>query len=242
MILLLVVMLSCSCARLKYAFKKEVSSAHVWAPLALAGALQIKHNDEKISKWARTKNHVFGNQDKAESMSDRLNDVLEYEAYASLILSPTVKGEFSWGNYASTKITELLAMEGGVRGSYWSAQGIKKRSKRQRPMNQDNLSFPSGHATAAGAWKKAAHNNLDNFNRPYPIIGAIGQTMAFSTLWARVEAGKHYPSDVLVGYALGTFITGFVWSAVFHSPSDSMQSFSITPVQDGTGLLYVRLF
>ena len=241
-LLLAFLLLGSACARLKYAFKKEASSAHVWAPLALAGAVQINHTDAKISRWGRVQNPLFGNQDNAEALSDRFNDVLEYEAYASLVLSPTLDGEFSWSKYGTIKGKEWLAMEGGVRGSYWSAQGIKVIAKRERPLKQDNWSFPSGHATAAGAWKKAAHNNLDNFNRPYPVIATIGQTLAFGTLWARVEAGKHYPSDVLVGYALGTFLTGFVWSATFMKPMDVGESLSFIPMQDGTGLMYVRLF
>jgi len=214
----------------------------VWAPLVLAGAMQINDYDEKISRWGRVQNPLFGNQDNAERLSDRFNDVLEYEAYASLILSPTIEGEFSWGKYGKKKGVELLAMEGGTRAAYWNTQGLKTLTKRDRPMQQDSNSFPSGHATAAGAWKKAAHNNLDNFERPYPVIGAIGQTLAFSTMWARVEAGKHYPSDVLVGYALGTFITGFVWSATFMPAGESNQSFTITPMKGGTGLAYIYLF
>lgn len=241
-LLLLPLLLGVSCARLKYAFKKEISSPHVWAPLVAAGALRHKHMDDKLSKWAREKNPVFGNQDKAESISDRTNDVLEYEAYATLVLSPTMQGEFTWKNYLATKGKELLTMEAGVRGSYWSTQGIKNVGKRERPLSQDNYSFPSGHATAAGAWKKAATNNLDTFERPYPIIGAVTNALSFTTVWARVEAGKHYPSDVLVGYALGTFITGFVWSATFMPSGESNHSFSVTPMKGGTGLAYVYLF
>ena len=40
----------------------------------------------------------------------------------------------------------------------------------------------------------------------------LTSTAALCTLggWGRVEAGAHYPSDVLVGFALGHFIGVFV--------------------------------
>jgi hypothetical protein len=34
--------------------------------------------------------------------------------------------------------------------------------------------------------------------------------IAVGTGWARVEANKHNPSDVLVGYALGHFLSAFI--------------------------------
>jgi hypothetical protein len=230
-----------SCARLKYAFNKEIRSSHVWAPVALAGLVRIHNYDAKIADWGRLQNPLFGNQDRAERRSDQFNDVLEYEAYVTLIFSPTLEGEFSWSKFGKKKGVELLALEGGVRGSYWTTQGGKKLFRRERPQQQDNLSFPSGHATAAGAWRKAADNNLDNFDKPYPVLGALNQSLAIGTMWARIEAGKHYPSDVLVGYAFGSFITGMVWSATF-TPSAGGPFVSLTPTMGGTGITSIWPF
>jgi hypothetical protein len=52
-------------------------------------------------------------------------------------------------------------------------------------------------------------------------------TLAAATAWARVEAEKHYPTDVLAGAALGHFLT-----AVIH---DSMMGLD-SPVQVGVQL------
>jgi hypothetical protein len=36
--------------------------------------------------------------------------------------------------------------------------------------------------------------------------------------WARVEAGEHYPADVLAGMAIGHFLGAFLNDAFLHSP------------------------
>jgi membrane-associated phospholipid phosphatase len=38
--------------------------------------------------------------------------------------------------------------------------------------------------------------------------------LTFGTAWARVEAGAHYPSDVLVGMSIGNFF-GLMFSDAF---------------------------
>ena len=59
------------------------------------------------------------------------------------------------------------------------------------------------------------------------VMSYSANTVAGLTAWARLEAEKHYPTDVLVGAALGHFI-----SAVIH---DSMMGLD-APVQVGVKL------
>jgi len=63
--------------------------------------------------------------------------------------------------------------------------------------------------------------------------------VAVGTALARVEAGKHYLSDVLVGYALGNFVASFMQEAFFHG-ADSVGQVSFVPVERG-GALTVTL-
>ena len=71
-----------------------------------------------------------------------------------------------------------------------------------------DFSFPSDHATAVGA---VAVGLLLTDKR----WGTIGAVLAVAMAFTRVFVGAHYPSDVLVGLALGGFVAaGGVYVAV----------------------------
>ncbi|NQZ56936.1 MAG: phosphatase PAP2 family protein, partial [Lentisphaeraceae bacterium] len=50
--------------------------------------------------------------------------------------------------------------------------------------------------------------------------------LASGTAWARVESGKHYPSDVLAGAALGRVISIFVHDVLMDLPETEKLSFN----------------
>ena len=74
---------------------------------------------------------------------------------------------------------------------------LKETVHKERPDGSNDQSFPSGHA--AGAFQAASF-----VQRRYDDIPAWpGYLLATYTGWTRVEAKKHYTSDVLAGAALG---------------------------------------
>jgi len=89
------------------------------------------------------------------------------------------------------------------------------------PFNFDygNASFPSGHATTAGAFMVAFWLI---FPRLRPLVVVVGLAVALS----RIVVGAHYPSDVLAGLALGTawalvLVGLFAWRGIgFRSMDD----------------------
>jgi membrane-associated phospholipid phosphatase len=54
--------------------------------------------------------------------------------------------------------------------------------------------------------------------------------------WSRVEAGKHYPADVLVGVAIGNYVAAFFTEAFMGLGPDSRLAFSAEPALGGAVL------
>jgi hypothetical protein len=56
--------------------------------------------------------------------------------------------------------------------------------------------------------------------------------------WARIEAGEHFPSDVLAGAAIGNFVTAFIHDFLLGQPEDIDLG---VEVQQGTVMAGVTL-
>ena len=94
-----------------------------------------------------------------------------------------------------------------------TTSGLKSAITRTRPDDDGKDSFPSGHSTRAFATATMASANLEG--TPMPAGLRIGldagiTTLAAGTAWARVEGGRHFPSDVLAGAAIGSFVSTWV--------------------------------
>jgi membrane-associated phospholipid phosphatase len=113
---------------------------------------------------------------------------------------------------------------------------LKRVSDRTRPDGSNNRSFPSDHASASGAFTTLARRNLESLSlspggRIFANIGIAG--MAAGTAWARVEAKKHYLSDVLAGYALGHFLSAFINDAFLGLDKEKAPQLTIEPSRKG---------
>lgn len=115
--------------------------------------------------------------------------------------------------------TGFLAGEAAV-DSLLAAEALKYATRRERPYVdnangtfwQGGVSFPSEHAAAA--WSIAgviAHE----YPGPLPKLAAYGLATAISA--SRVTGKEHFPSDVLVGSALGWLVAEHVYKA-HHNP------------------------
>lgn len=115
----------------------------------------------------------------------------------------------------------VLAVAGGIATDLAITELAKRGFDRRRPYTYGaghnwgddpwdaTKSFPSGHtSTTAAAWFSAAETlrregALDSRGKRALAYGlASGATVTAGTL--RVLAGKHFPTDVLAGAALGT--------------------------------------
>lgn len=91
--------------------------------------------------------------------------------------------------------------------------GIKEAFRRQYPYQPHSTgaffsrsragSFTSGHATTSFAFAAAIAHRYPH--KPWVVWGSYGLATALSV--ARLPSKKHYPSDILVGAAIG-YVTG----------------------------------
>jgi len=180
----------------------------VWGPLLGAALLQIGGADRNLSDRLREDTPLFGSTAAAEQASDDWRDVTGWLWAGSALLAP---GPGEAGDWLSLKGRLLIQQWLAAKTARGLTSGLKSLSGRERPNGLNDRSFPSGHATTASAQARLACYNLTHAGYPDAALATglcrAGQAAAMVTGWARVEAGMHYPSDVLAGWAIGRFLT-----------------------------------
>jgi membrane-associated phospholipid phosphatase len=205
---------------------------HTWVPLAGAAVIGIAGWDDDISDWAVEKTPLFGND--AADVSDTLRTFNTGAWLATAILAPS--------NSLESRAKGLLVDGAALTIERYSVVGLKSLTDRERPNGSSNKSMPSGHTSRASAGAALAATNLDYIAMPAWArttmqIGLYGTAAA--TGWARVEAEKHYPTDVLVGYAIGQFIARFMHEAFFNDQPAEASGVRFEPLPGGGAVTLV---
>ena len=204
-------------SRLAKAAADAALAPETWAPLAGAGVFWAGGLDHPVSDWAVDHHPVFGSQSGADHASDYLLEasMAAYAASGLAVPSGDQHGEWALNKAkaGAVGIAAFLAAESLI-------TPIKNISDRTRPDGSDTESFPSGHATDSALFTTLASRNLEYlplspYQRTLSRAGLAGLTVG--TAWARVEAGKHFPSDVLAGAAIGHFF-GVFFNDAFLAP------------------------
>jgi len=232
------VTLSPGWSSLKQSANEAVSDPNVWASLLAAAVLQVSDLDQEISDQLRQHNPLFGSSERA---NDRSNDFrsLTTAAYVSTAILVPGPEEKWWSTKAKLLGSEWLALQ--ATGSITS--GLKSLTNRQRPNNLDDKSFPSGHTSRATIEAQMANLNVNHLTVDTSTKRNLRWTfngLAVMTGWARVEAGMHFPSDVLSSWALGSFMAHMAQS--FIVPDQSKFQIYSQPVSDGMLLQIVTRF
>ena len=178
-----------------------MTSLDVWLPCVTALALQYRDFDRRISHYASEHNPVFGSQDSAANASNVLAGIATGAYVASFLATPSGDTSQEW---MSNKTKGFAVDAAAIGATSLSTTSFKDATHRLRPDGSDYYSMPSGHASHAAVSTRLATLNLKSIDMPDPvrwIADASLYTVSLGTGWARVEAQKHYPSDVLAGFA-----------------------------------------
>ena len=154
----------------------------VLVPLGLmVGAAGISHWDKPLER------RIGGSLGGRPRIGDATMASLLAGSVALGVLFPG-EGRNSWDNFCEE--VEVIAVNALVTSS------IKRLVGRRRPGGGTH-SFPSGHASTAFAAASLINDNSGG------VLGVSAYGLAATTGYSRMEARRHYPSDVLAGAAIG---------------------------------------
>jgi membrane-associated phospholipid phosphatase len=140
---------------------------------------------------------------------------------------------------AGSRVGRLILEESAALTTAGLVEALKHASGRTRPNGESDLSFPSGHAAASSSFATMTIANLcqSGLSPPSRRVLATGVgALAVGTSWARIEAGEHYPSDVLAGAALGHFVSVVIHDAWLGSSEPPMVQLELGPSRRAIGL------
>lgn len=225
-----------------YSAAQALRDPNVWAPVAAAVALQAGDLDEQISDQLRENTPLFGSSENALDASDDLRSASELAYISTALLAPAPTASSEWLLTKARLLgSELLSAE--LAGNLTTR--IQHYTDREKPNQRNSNSMPSYHVTTT-----TFNAGLAQLNTGYlPISESSQQALNYSydaiaglTAWARVEAGEHYPSDVLAGWALAHFL-GYIAND-FIVPEAGQEQLQVKPylTSDTTGVEFAFRF
>lgn len=198
-----------------------------------AGALLMKVDnwDQKVSDWAGQHHPIFGSERGARNASDIIYTASYVEAYGTSFATLSGEDSKDWEKAKAKGIgVELLAF--GLTGG--TTFLLRQTTHRTSPDGTSNYCFPSGHETLGVGNFTFSNRNLDYIaisDETRTPIQAGNIALGAILGWARVEGRAHFPTDVLVGAALGHFINAFIYDAFMGLPKG--YGISVTPERGG---------
>ena len=180
------------------------------------------------------------------SSARRGSDLLKYPSYAFSFL-------FLTHQKSRKDFRKIMALYGETLLVVGSLTSLTKRTfLRPRPLvfnesvpladkqkNSARYSFFSGHASVSAANSIFAAKVFSDYfpdSKWKPVVWSLAVLVPVSTGYLRVRAGKHYPTDVITGVAIGGAIGYLI--PHWHKKKDR-KGLSITPTFSGAHLSLV---
>ncbi|MDG5816754.1 phosphatase PAP2 family protein [Chitinispirillales bacterium ANBcel5] len=217
--------------RVKEAFITTVKDPSLWIGTAAAVTLAATRTDKSISKWASENTLVFGSRERAEQVSGYLRTV----SIGTTTFLYSLKYMPPGGNYRAQ--SPLAAFQATLLSSGFTigtTEFLKRSLKLQRPDYSDFRSFPSGHVAISSLCNTLSINTVESlsFPRSYRVLSSSGLTLlSAATAWARLESGRHHPTDLITGALLGKFFANFFYRSFMgpYQPLDPRFDIRISP-------------
>jgi len=211
------------------------TAPETWVPAAGALASQVGHLDRNLSRWASDHTPLFGSRKNADRVSDYLSDSTQAAYLITALATPSGERPGAW---ALAKLKGIAVGVAAVGLTDQATDLLKRETHRGRPDASSDRSFPSGHTSNAAVNATLASRNLDSLPLSAGSTAALRiglGALTAGTAWARVEAKRHFPSDVLAGAALGHFLGAFINDAFLglEGPYDP----TITVEPSGKGVM-----
>jgi hypothetical protein len=210
---------------IKRSAKDSLFDHETWLPLAGAAVFGFSNLDARVANYAFESHPLFGSRANAIYKSDDLFDATKVALFTT---SLTSAGADDFSDTMRMKSKGLLAQSMAIGLNNVTTSTLKVVANRTAPNEIDSDSLTSRHASGAFLYSSLTRLNIRDTTtssvwHKSTDIAMIG--LASATAWGRVEGGLHYPSDILVGAALGNFFANFVHRA-FVDP-DFSNSFSV---------------
>lgn len=215
---------------------------HVWVPLAGAAVFQVGDWDHEVAEWAQRERPLFGSQRNAAQWSDDLRTASAYAYAFTVLLTPSGDEPGEWFRNKARGLTVGLTARAATS---LLTQALKEGVGRERPDGSDFLSFPSGHTSASAVNTRLASRNLRSLplsDGTRRVLDAGLLTLTLGTSWARIEAGKHYPSDTLFGMALGNYLAVFINDAFLGQDAGDRRGVMFEAVPGGMLVRYYAVY
>jgi len=219
-----------------------VIAPETWVPVVGAAVLQVDHMDKRLSHYATSNTPVFGSQDAARSAGHLCKQASQLAYVVTMVATPSGDTPEDW---AISKLKGFTVGGAAIASTSGATGFLKNTTKRTRPDGSDNKSFPSATTSRASVNATLASRNLDSLpfddgSRTAFRVGLF--TLTAATGWARVEAEGHYPSDVLVGAAIGHFFAVFFNNAFLGLNNPHDIALEVEPSREGVMVRFLCSF
>jgi membrane-associated phospholipid phosphatase len=177
--------------------------------------------------------------------SDTYRDILTYSSLFLLSVPPLFHAKFSETGTVVLMFTEsvlflsgitfIIKAEAGRRRPYVYNTDLSVEERYAMGGNDAFFSFFSGHTAAAftaATFLSKVISDIHGDSIWTKLLWGSSLTVAAMTGYARVKAGKHYPTDVIAGAAVG-FAIGYLIPALHKKKNNNRVSLILFPNRIG---------